>query len=149
MQRMCYVPVFVCLLWVAQGSVQSYSPCCDNVHSHSSTPQSPSVPYRFCPLLSSFEYVDRRTCRSMYWAWASPLSPSKLPLYVWGSTPQLIHGSLAHSSSQSKQYLERFRRFCTVHDALCQLKSCELLRNCTLPITLSDLGGYSDCLKHG
>jgi len=42
-----------------------------------------SIPYRCCPLLSRFEYIDCRTCPGM--SWAGFFSPSKLPLHVWGS----------------------------------------------------------------
>jgi len=51
----------------------------------SSTLQSASVSFRFCPLLSRFEYTDCRTCLSM--SWVGPFSLSKLSLHVWGSGP--------------------------------------------------------------
>jgi len=53
--------------------VQWYSPDCINVHPVYSTPQSASEPWRFCPLLSRFKYIDRRTCWSMSWAGRCPL----------------------------------------------------------------------------
>ena len=55
--------------------VQSYSPSCANVTPFN-TPQSAFMPYRCCPLLIRFEYIDLRTCPGM--TWAGP-SPSKLP----------------------------------------------------------------------
>jgi len=47
-------------------TVQSYSPGCAKVRSIYSTPQSTSAPYRYCSLLSRFEYIDRRTSPGMY-----------------------------------------------------------------------------------
>jgi len=51
--------------------------------------------HRFCPLLSRFAYIDRRTCPGM-----SPFSPPKLSLRVWGSGPHLIYGSLGPPADQ-------------------------------------------------
>jgi len=64
------------------------------------TPQSASAPYRCCPLLSRFEYIDRMTYPGM--SWAGPILPSKLPLHAWGSGPYPIHGSLGLSESTSQ-----------------------------------------------
>jgi len=58
-----------------------------------STPQSIPAPYLCCPLLSCFEYMHCWTCPCL--SWASPFSPSKLPLHAWGSGPHLIRGSFA------------------------------------------------------
>ena len=66
----------------------------------SSTLQSASsAPYRCCPLLSCFEYIDHWTCLDM--SCASPFLPSKLLLQVSGSGPHLIHGSLGSPKSTS------------------------------------------------
>ena len=51
----------------------------------SSTTQSTSAPDRCCPLLSHFNYRLRIS-------WTGPISLSKLPLYVWGPGPRLMHG---------------------------------------------------------
>jgi len=51
----------------------------------SSTPQSACAPYRCCPLLSRFEYMDHRTCPGM--SSAGSFSPSKLPFHSWASGP--------------------------------------------------------------
>jgi len=65
-------------------------------------------------LLSRFEYVYHQICPGMFWA--SPFSPSKLPLHVWGSGPHLIHGSWAQLNQHSKWHHDRFGCFCSVHD---------------------------------
>ena len=69
----------------------------------SSTPQSASAPYRCCPLLSHFEYTDRRTCTG--------ISPSKLPLCMGDLDRHLTHcslvppGSISQTTSRSVQPL--------------------------------------------
>ena len=50
-----------------------------------SAPQSACAPYRCCPLLSRFEYMDHRTCPGM--SSAGSFSPSKLPFHSWASGP--------------------------------------------------------------
>jgi len=71
----------------------------------SSTPQSASAPYRCCPLLSRFEYIDRRSSPGV--CWVRPLSPSKLPLRVWISgplsntrVPRIFKGQVKSSGDQ-------------------------------------------------
>ena len=63
------------------GRTRQVAPMCTS----SSTPQSASASYRFCPPVSHLEYVDRRTCPGM--SWSSRFWSSKLPLHVWGSRP--------------------------------------------------------------
>jgi len=51
-------------------------------------PYSASAPYRFCPLLSRFEYVDRRTCPGM--SCDGPFSPSQnLPFTCGNPDPHM------------------------------------------------------------
>ena len=60
------------------------------------------APYRFRPMLSRFEYVDRRTRPGT--SWAGPFSSSKLSLHMLGTGPGpcLIHGSLGPRESSSQ-----------------------------------------------
>jgi len=51
-----------------------------------STLQSVSAPYRFCPLLSRFEFINCAVMSGNVLGW--PISPSKLPVHVWGSRLQ-------------------------------------------------------------
>ena len=77
--------------------------------------QSTSAPYRCCPLLSRFKYIDRRTCPGMSWAGHSP---SKLPLHVRRSGRPCNTWFLIPMPTRatSQTYLDRFSRFCRAHD---------------------------------
>jgi len=56
--------------------------------------------YRFCPLLSRSEYIDRRTCPGTPgMSSAGRFLPSKLPLHVWVSGSQSIRGSFGPPES--------------------------------------------------
>ena len=80
----------------------------------SSTPQSVSAPYRCCPLLSRFRYIDRQTCPSIFWA--GRFLPLKLPLLMGDPDSHLIRGSFGPRESSPKGHLNRFSRFCRAHD---------------------------------
>jgi len=71
-----------------------------------STPKSASAPYRCYPLLSRFEYIDRRTPRTCA---GSAARPQNSPF-----TYRDLHPHLTHSCSgpHPKRHLDRFSRFC-------------------------------------
>jgi len=77
--------------------VQSYPPGCANVHP-SSRPQSASAPYRCCPLLSCFEYIDYRSC------------PVPSHVRIWTLVRYAVFW--AHPSPHPKRHLDCFGHFC-------------------------------------
>jgi len=60
----------------------------------SNAPQSASAPYLFCPLLSRFMYIDRRTCPGTVCSAPAPFRLQNFPFTCGDLTPHLIHGSL-------------------------------------------------------
>ena len=65
---------------------------------------------RGLPLVSHFEYIDRRHIRS-----SPSMSPSKVPLPVGKLGRYLKRGTLVLSSRHPKQHLDPFSRFCSAH----------------------------------
>jgi len=65
----------------------------------SSTPQTASTPYQFCPLLNHVDYTDHRKCPGM--SWAGLFLPPKLPFHVRGPRPHLIMLPSPHPNSIS------------------------------------------------
>jgi len=66
----------------------------------SCTPQSTSTPYRCCPLLSHFEYIDRRTCLGIFWAGHFP--PKNCPFTRRDLDPYQTYGYLGPPESKSR-----------------------------------------------
>jgi len=77
----------------------------------SSTQQSASAPYRCCPLLSRFEYIDRRTCPGVSRAGHSPLKIAPSSVGIW--TPS---DSDSLGQPEPKRHFDRFSRSCRAHD---------------------------------
>jgi len=74
-----------------------------------------SAPYRFCPLLSRFEYIDCQTCTGM--SWAGHLSPencpftSDIPRYSSVNSTPHLRSTAMHRKTASK-VTQGHRKWC-------------------------------------
>ena len=67
--------------------------------------------YRFCPLLSHFDYIDQQTCPGL--SWTDPFCPHNCPFTF--KYLDLSNARFLHSRSYPKRHLDRFSFSCKSH----------------------------------